>query len=290
MFPYASPYPFPSGAGGTENGPSADDYVASMLKPAVDYLTSKGLYVILDYHQIDDTDGASATEATEFWAYMAPKFAGYTNVLYEPFNEPMDTSTSWATFKPRAQQWADTIRAGAPDSIVIVPSMNWDQKPGDASQSPLTGTNLTILPLTLAIGWWLWKRKNRGIIALQLLVVTVGSLSLNPTMKYLLGRDRPDLFPRRGMYNWASYPSGHAILTIAVYITVALLLYRTRGWRWPFLVAVAVFLLNAYSRLYLAVHWPTDLVGGLFIGIVWLLGTWRAFSRHPAHRAALTPL
>ena len=157
-------------------------------------------------------------------------------------------------------------------------------------QIPLTGTNLTILPLTLAIGWWLWKRKNLGIIALQMLVVTVGSLSLNPTMKYLLGRDRPDLFPRRGMYNWASYPSGHAILTIAVYITVALLLYRTRGWRWPFLVAAAVFLANAYSRLYLAVHWPTDLVGGLLIGIVWLMGTWRAFTRHPAHRAALRPV
>lgn len=155
-------------------------------------------------------------------------------------------------------------------------------------QIPLTGTNLTILPLTLAIGWWLWKRKHLGIIALQLLVVTTGSLSLNPTMKYLLGRDRPDLFPRRGMYNWASYPSGHAILTIAVYMTVALLLYRTRGWRWPFAVAVAVFLANAYSRLYLAVHWPTDLVGGLLIGIVWLVGTWRAFARHPAHRVALT--
>ena len=154
-------------------------------------------------------------------------------------------------------------------------------------QIPLTGTNLTILPLTLAIGWWLWKRKHRGIIALQLLVVTTGSLSLNPTMKYLLGRDRPDLFPRRGMYNWASYPSGHAILTTAVYMTVALLMYRARGWRWPFLVAVAVFLANAYSRLYLAVHWPTDLVGGLLIGLVWLIGTWRAFTRHPAHRTAL---
>jgi undecaprenyl-diphosphatase len=156
-------------------------------------------------------------------------------------------------------------------------------------QIPLTGTNLTILPLTLAIGWWLWKRKHRGIIALQLLVVTTGSLSLNPTMKYLLGRDRPDLFPRRGMYNWASYPSGHAILTIAVYLTVSLLLYRTRGWRWPFVVAIAVFFANAYSRLYLAVHWPTDLVGGLLIGLVWLTGTWRAFARHPAHRAALLP-
>lgn len=154
-------------------------------------------------------------------------------------------------------------------------------------QVPLTGTNLTILPLTLAIGWWLWKRKHLGIIALQLLVVTTGSLSLNPTMKYLLGRDRPDLFPRRGMYNWASYPSGHAILTLALYFTVALLLYRSRGWRWPFLVAAAVFLANGFSRLYLAVHWPTDLVGGLLIGLVWLLGTWHAFSQHPAHRAAL---
>ena len=154
-------------------------------------------------------------------------------------------------------------------------------------QVPLTGTNLTLLPITLVVGWWLWKRRHRGIIALQLLVVTVGSLSLNPTMKYLLGRDRPDLFPRRGMYSWASYPSGHAILSIAFFFTVALLLYRSRGWRWPFAFAAVVCLANAYSRLYLAVHWPTDLVGGLLIGLVWLIGTWRGFSRHPAHRAAL---
>ena len=154
-------------------------------------------------------------------------------------------------------------------------------------QIPLTGTNLTILPIALAVGWWLWKKKQRGIIAVQLLVVTMGSLSLNPTMKYLLGRERPDMFPRRGMYSWASYPSGHAILALAVYFTVALLLYRSRGWRWPFAVAPLVFLANAYSRLYLAVHWPTDLIGGLLIGLVWLVGTWRAFARHPEHRAAL---
>jgi membrane-associated phospholipid phosphatase len=153
-------------------------------------------------------------------------------------------------------------------------------------QIPLTGTNLTILPVTLVVGWWLWKRKRLGIIAAQLLVVTVGSLSLNPTMKYMLGRDRPDLFPLRGIYNWASYPSGHSILTVALYFTIALLLYRRHGWWWPFVVAALVCVANAYSRLYLAVHWPTDILGGLLIGLVWLVGTWRAFSRHPAHQAA----
>jgi membrane-associated phospholipid phosphatase len=150
---------------------------------------------------------------------------------------------------------------------------------------PLLGTNLTILPLMLAVGWWLWKMHRRPSLAAQLLVVCIGSLSLNPTMKYLLGRERPALFPLRGMYNWASYPSGHLILTTALYFTIALLLLRSRGWWWPLLVAPAIVLTTAYSRLYLAVHWPTDVVGGLLIGVTWLVGTWTAFRRYRAGTA-----
>ena len=143
--------------------------------------------------------------------------------------------------------------------------------------APLFGTNLTILPAMLIVGWWLWKERREPVLGAHLVVVAVGSLSLNPTMKYLLDRDRPSLFPLRGMYNWASYPSGHAILTVALYFTLALMLRRARGWRWPFIVAPLIVLLTCYSRLYLSVHWPTDLIGGVLIGVVWLLGTWYAF-------------
>ena len=109
----------------------------------MDYATSKNLYVIVDYHQIDNaTSGTSAADAKTFWTDIAPKFAGASNVLYEPFNEPIDTNVGWSALKPVVQQLIDTIRAGAPKNIIIVPSNAWDQHPGDAASNPPTGTNL----------------------------------------------------------------------------------------------------------------------------------------------------
>jgi len=143
-----SPCPYPVGTGPTascaaKSPLSAADYFTKVLKPAVDYATSKNLYVIVDYHQIDNaTSGTSAADAKTFWTDIAPKFAGASNVLYEPFNEPIDTNVSWSTLKPVVQQLIDTIRAGAPRNIIIVPSNTWDQHPGDAASNPPTGTNL----------------------------------------------------------------------------------------------------------------------------------------------------
>jgi hypothetical protein len=147
-YPYCSPMPYPVGTGpSTTCKPvtplSAADYDAKVLKPAVDYATSKGLYVIIDHHQIDDaTTGTSAADATTFWTDVAPQFADAPNVLFEPFNEPIDSSASWAKLKPVVQGWIDTIRARAPNNIIIVPSTSYDQHPGDAASDPPTGTNL----------------------------------------------------------------------------------------------------------------------------------------------------
>lgn len=147
-FPTCSPLPYPVGSGPsttcTPTAPmSASDYYTKVLKPAVDYATSKSLYVIIDHHQIDNaTKGTSAADATTFWTDIAPKFAGYSNVLFEPFNEPIDGSASWATLKPVVQGWIDTIRAVAPNNVIIVPSTSYCQHPGDAASSPPTGGNL----------------------------------------------------------------------------------------------------------------------------------------------------
>jgi len=148
-YPTYSPAPYPVGpnapSGNSQLTLTEDTYLSKILKPAVDYVTQKGMYAIIDYHQIDDTSDAvrtSAADANTFWTYMAAKFKDYPNVIYEAYNEPMDTSETWTDLKPRAQKWIDTIRAAAPNNVIIVPSGTWCQKTGDAASSPPNGTNL----------------------------------------------------------------------------------------------------------------------------------------------------
>ncbi len=146
--PACSPLSYPVGSGPSAActptaSLSGPDYVSKVLKPAVDYATSKNLYVIVDFHQIDSiATGNSAADANTFWSAVAPVFASYGNVLYEPFNEPTDYSSAWSTLKPVVQSFIDTIRAGAPNNVIIVPSQSWDQHPGDAANDPPTGSNL----------------------------------------------------------------------------------------------------------------------------------------------------
>lgn len=153
---------------------------------------------------------------------------------------------------------------------------------------PWLGTNITLLPMTIVVLFWLVLKEKRLHEAVYLGVVQIGSNSLNPAVKFLYDRSRPDIIPRRGWYDWAAYPSGHAIASTAVLVTLAIVLYRVKGWRWPGYLLIPLLAISLFSRVYLGVHWPTDVLGGLMIGGTWLAFTYFAFRED--RRRSLRPV
>ena len=157
---------------------------------------------------------------------------------------------------------------------------------------PWLGTNITIFAVLIPFTIWLYRRNRADVIA-QLWTATLGNYFLNVVMKFAFGRPRPSLWPRRGEYSWAAYPSGHMIAMVSVLLFGAWLLHRERGDTWAYVVWAPTFVAMLYSRLYLGVHWPTDVVAGVAMGAVWLTALWLTFRRpdwrgtalvHPAVR------
>jgi len=157
---------------------------------------------------------------------------------------------------PALPRWADTI-------LLLVPWL---------------GTNITYFALLIPFSVWL-RRIHRSEIAAELWVAVIGNYLLNLVTKAAFGRPRPALWTRRGEYTWTAYPSGHAIAMISVLLFGAWILHRERGRIWAYIVWLPLFAATCYSRLYLGVHWPTDLVGGIAIGVVWLATLWLTFRR-----------
>lgn len=116
------------------------NYAETILRPTVDYARSKGLYVIIDWHYIGDTTLHQQT-TSQFWADVAPRFAGDSNVLFELYNEPVNGG-NWNSVRADMQSWTDTVRASAPDNLILVGTANWCQLVGTAASLPVAGRNL----------------------------------------------------------------------------------------------------------------------------------------------------
>jgi undecaprenyl-diphosphatase len=136
------------------------------------------------------------------------------------------------------------------------------------------GSPIVVGLFTFAFGALLIIAADRqGAIALVASSLTSALLTF--IMKSLLERPRPDVVPRLVAVSGLSYPSGHSLASAAVYLTAAFVIARhmtSVGQRVAAVAfsAIVVFLIGA-SRVYLGVHFPTDVFGGILLGTAWAL-------------------
>jgi membrane-associated phospholipid phosphatase len=142
------------------------------------------------------------------------------------------------------------------------------------------GTYWGILPVTMTIvllllGLRRWRQ------SIYLLTTVLGCYALSPTVKLLLHRSRPSLweltYPSPSDY---AFPSGHAMSSMTLVVALVVLSWKSR-WRWLVVIAGGLFAITiAWTRLYLGVHFPSDVLAGWMLAIAWGVGTSMLLGLH----------
>jgi undecaprenyl-diphosphatase len=134
---------------------------------------------------------------------------------------------------------------------------------------------LTIVTVSVVI-YLLMDGKRHA--ALLVIVAVVGGALLSSGLKMGFERPRPDLVPHATRIYTASFPSGHAMLSAVTYLTLGALLARVQKRRRikTLLLGLAILLalLVGASRVYLGVHWPSDVIAGWCVGAAWAALCW----------------
>jgi undecaprenyl-diphosphatase len=135
------------------------------------------------------------------------------------------------------------------------------------------GSGVVVGLVVALAGAYLWGSRHR-YSAVLLWLALGGSWILSSVLKAFFNRPRPDLFEWRTPHAFqASFPSGHSITAMVGYATLAYLVSRLipqRPLRWLTIAAAALIVaVVGWSRMYLGVHWPSDVLGGYATGLAW---------------------
>ncbi|QYX58226.1 phosphatase PAP2 family protein [Roseovarius sp. SCSIO 43702] len=137
----------------------------------------------------------------------------------------------------------------------------------------LGGVVVLTLAILAAAGFFLLRRQYGTM--LYLLIATGGGILVSSLAKSGFDRPRPDLVPHESIVYTASFPSGHSMMAAVTYLTLGVMIARALPQRrlkvYVLIVAALITVLVGISRVYLGVHWPTDVLAGWLGGAGWAM-------------------
>ncbi|MBI1405591.1 MAG: phosphatase PAP2 family protein [Caulobacter sp.] len=140
--------------------------------------------------------------------------------------------------------------------------------------------SVAVLTLVVAGTAGLFASLRRWPEAVMLVAASGGGVAISQGLKLMFGRARPDESLRLVEAVNASFPSGHAMLSAVVYLTLGAMISRFAERRrvraFAMGAGVVLTLLVGTSRVYLGVHWPSDVLAGWSLGAAWAMACWLA--------------
>lgn len=151
----------------------------------------------------------------------------------------------------------------------------------------LGGTTVITLMVTSVTLFLIFKRQWKS--SLFVVVAVIGGLAISLLLKDFYDRDRPDLVTHQSHVMTASFPSGHATNSAVAYLTMAILLAKLvespRMKAYILFIGLLIPFLVGLSRVFVGVHWPTDVFAGWLLGLSWGLFVHAAASYLQRHGA-----
>ena len=165
------------------------------------------------------------------------------------------------------------LRSSADPRVPIGPT--W--LPEAARDLTSLGSIIVLVIITLAVVGYLFLAR-RSAVAWLTLITVFGGIALSDLLKLAFERARPDVVNPLARVFTTSFPSGHATLSAITYLTIGAILARSQPLSTisVYFLSLAAFLtmLIGVSRIYLGVHYPTDVLAGWRIGAAWAMGCW----------------
>lgn len=148
----------------------------------------------------------------------------------------------------------------------------------DAMRDLTSLGSMAVLVLITAAAIFYLLVERKPLAALFVFVAVAGGQVLSSLLKLGVDRPRPDVVPHLAEVHSLSFPSGHAMMSAVTFLTLGALLAQTLPDRatkiYVLTVAVLATLIVGFSRLYLGVHWPSDVAAGWCAGAAWAMLCW----------------